>query len=522
MFNKIIKRLNKICNFEENKQMLSNKKNNKVVIIGTGFSALSAACYLAKTGYEVTMLEKNETIGGRARQLKKEGFLFDIGPTWYWMPDVFERFFSDFGKSPAEYYELKKLKPAYQVYFDLMDSITINDNLEDIYQVFEQEEKGSSVHLKAFLKSAKENYDIAIKDLVYNPGVSITELITPQTITKLNQFFTTISNQVRAKIKSKKLIQILEFPVLFLGAKPSNTPAFYNFMNHADFGLGTWHPVGGMYEVVKAMESLALSLGVTIRTKQNVSKIVVNNGNAIGVHVGNEIVFADIVLSGADYHHSETLLPKEYRGYSEDYWENKTFAPSSLLFYVGFDKKLTNVSHHTLFFDTDFDEHAKDIYDNKKWPEKPLFYASFPSITDQHFAPEGKEAATFLIPVAPGIEDTEEIRATYFDKIITRLEEITQQSVRDSILFKESYCVKDFVKDYNSYKGNAYGMANTLMQTAFLRPKIKSKKVNNLFFTGQLTVPGPGVPPSLISGKIVAEQIVKHHPILKNHEETVI
>jgi phytoene desaturase len=522
LFNKIIKRLNKICNFEENKQMLSNTKNNKVVIIGTGFSALSAACYLAKTGYEVTMLEKNETIGGRARQLKKEGFLFDIGPTWYWMPDVFERFFSDFGKSPAEYYELKKLKPAYQVYFDLMDSITINDNLEDIYQVFEQEEKGSSVHLKAFLKSAKENYDIAIKDLVYNPGVSITELITPQTITKLNQFFTTISNQVRAKIKSKKLIQILEFPVLFLGAKPSNTPAFYNFMNHADFGLGTWHPVGGMYEVVKALGNLALGLGVTIKMKQNVSKIVVKDGNAIGVHVGNEIVFADIVLSGADYHHTETLLPKEYRAYSEDYWENKTFAPSSLLFYVGFNKKLKNVSHHTLFFDTDFDEHAKDIYDNKKWPEKPLFYASFPSITDQHFAPKGKEAATFLIPIAPGIEDTDEIRETYFNKIITRLEEITEQSVRDSILFKESYCVKDFIQDYNSYKGNAYGMANTLMQTAFLRPKIKSKKVNNLFFTGQLTVPGPGVPPSLISGKIVAEQIVKHHPILKNHEETVI
>ncbi|MBE7441903.1 MAG: phytoene desaturase [Flavobacteriales bacterium] len=502
--------------------MINNIKIKKVVIIGSGFSSLSAACYLAKAGYEVTVLEKNDTIGGRARQLKKEGFLFDMGPTWYWMPDVFERFFSDFNKLPSDYYELKKLNPAYQVYFNLMDSITIHDNLKEIYDVFEREEKGSSIHLKAFLKSAKENYDIAIKDLVYNPGVSITELITPQTITKLNQFFTTISNQVRAKIKSKKLIQILEFPVLFLGAKPSNTPAFYNFMNHADFGLGTWHPVGGMFEVVKALENLALSLGVTIKTKQNISKIVVENEKAIAVQVGNQVVFADVILSGADYHHTETLLSKEYRVYTENYWENKTFAPSSLLFYVGFDKKLKNVSHHTLFFDTDFDEHAKDIYDNKKWPEKPLFYASFPSVTDHNFAPQGKEAATFLIPIAPGIEDTNEIREAYFNKIITRLEEVTQQSVKDSIIFKDSYCVKDFIADYNSYKGNAYGMANTLMQTAFLRPKMKSKKVNNLFFTGQLTVPGPGVPPSLISGKIVAEQIVKHHPILKSYEETVI
>jgi phytoene desaturase len=280
-------------------------------------------------------------------------------------------------------------------------------------------------------------------------------------------------------------------------------------MNYADFGLGTWHPKGGMFEVVKGFVSLATSLGVTIKTNQNVQKIEVENSKAIGVVSNGKFLKADIVISGADYHHSETLLDKQYRMYTEKYWEKRTFAPSSLLFYVGFSKKLKNVSHHTLFFDSDFDVHAVDIYDTPKWPNEPLFYASFPSITDDSFAPEYQEAATFLIPIAPGIEDTPEIRERYFNIIINRLERLTEQKVTDHIVFKESYCVNDFIEDYNSYKGNAYGLANTLTQTAFLRPKIISKKVKNLFFTGQLTVPGPGVPPSIISGKIVAEMTTK-------------
>jgi len=481
-----------------------------ILIIGSGFSSLSASCYLAKKGYNVTLLEKNSSVGGRARVLQKDGFKFDIGPTWYWMPDVFEKFFNDFDKKPSDYYDLEKLAPAYQVYFNTLESIIISDRIEEIYAIFEKEEKGSSVYLKKFLDAAKFNYEIAVNNMVYKPGNSITELITKDTIVNVAQFFKSISKEVRGHIKSKKLIQILEFPVLFLGAKPSNTPSFYSFMNYADFGLGTWHPKGGMFEVVKGFVSLATSLGVTIKTDQNVEKIEVENGKAVGVISNGEFLKADIVISGADYHHSETLLDKKYRMYSEKYWENRTFAPSSLLFYVGLNKKLKNVSHHTLFFDSDFDAHAVEIYDTPSWPKEPLFYASFPSITDSSFAPEHQEAATFLIPIAPGIEDTPEIREHYFKLIMDRLERLTDQKVSDHIIFKESYCVNDFIEDYNSYKGNAYGLANTLTQTAFLRPKIKSKKVKNLFFTGQLTVPGPGVPPSIISGKIVAEMTTKN------------
>ncbi len=484
------------------------KKN--IIIIGSGFSSLSAACYLAKAGNEVTILEKNSSVGGRASLFKKDGFKFDMGPTWYWMPDIFEKFFKDFDKKPSDFYDLQKLKPAYQVYFDVLKSIIISDNIEDIYDVFEKEEKGSSKHLMKFLNEAKQNYDIAINKMVYKPGNSILELISKDTILRVNQFFKSISYDVRKNIKSKKLIQILEFPVLFLGAKPSNTPSFYNFMNHADFGLGTWHPKGGMYEVVKAFVTLAESLGVSVKTNQKVTKIQVEDGAVRGVEVNGAVIAADTVLSGADYHHSEQLLDTQYRMYSEKYWSKKTFAPSSLLFYVGFDTKLKNVSHHTLFFDSDFDQHAVSIYDTPEWPSNPLFYASFPSITDASFAPQGKESATFLVPIAPGIEDTESIREAFFDKIMTRLEKLTDQNLRKHIVFNRSYCVKDFIEDYNSYKGNAYGLANILTQTAFLRPKLKSKKVKNLYFTGQLTVPGPGVPPAIISGKIVAELITKN------------
>ncbi|MCK7589847.1 phytoene desaturase family protein [Subsaxibacter sp. CAU 1640] len=485
--------------------------NKQIAIIGSGFSALAAACYLAKEGNSVTVFEKNKSVGGRARQLLRDGFTFDIGPTWYWMPDVFERFFADFDKSPSEYYNLEKLNPAYSVYFGKDDFITIEDTLGKICETFEKEEKGSSKKLQEFIASAKSNYDVAIKDLVYRPGVSPFELMTLETIKKIDQFFSTIKKDVRREFKNERLAMILEFPVLFLGAKPSNTPSFYSFMNYADFGIGTFHPKKGMYQVILALKKLAEELGVTIKTENPIEKIVVSNGKAEGI-VSNGITHScDIVLSGADYHHSENLLDKQFRQYSESYWEKKVFAPSSLLFYVGFDKKINNVNHHTLFFDVDFETHAKDIYDNPKWPENPLFYASFPSITDESVAPTGKEAGIFLIPLAPGIVDTPEIRERYFEKIITRFENLTSQIVRNSIIFKESFCVNDFINDYNSYKGNAYGMANTLMQTAFLRPKLKSKKVDNLYFTGQLTVPGPGVPPSLISGKLVSELIKKHH-----------
>ncbi len=478
------------------------KKN--IIIIGSGFSSLAAASYLAQMGHSVSVYEKNDTLGGRARQFKKQGFTFDMGPSWYWMPDVFEKFFADFGKHPTDYYELERLDPGYQVVYGKDDVVPIGDSLEKIYNTFETIEPGSAAKLKKFITEAKNNYSIAIEELVYRPGISPLELVTPKTIQKIQYFFSTIKSQIVKEFKNPKLNQILQFPVLFLGAKPQNTPAFYNFMNYADFGLGTWHPKSGMYAIVEAMVALAKELGVNFNTNATVEKIVVENNKAKGVHVNGTFLPADVVLSGADYHHSESLLDSQYRAYSEAYWEKKTFAPSSLLFYIGLDTKVQKAAHHNLFFDVDFDAHAAAIYDIPKWPEKPLFYANFPSVSDTSMAPKGKEACFLLLPLAPGLEDTPAWREKYFHIMMDRMEHLLGQPLKEKVLFQESFCVKDFVSAYNSYKGNAYGMANTLMQTAFLRPKLISKKVQQLYFTGQLTVPGPGVPPALISGKIVS------------------
>ena len=487
--------------------------SKKIAIIGSGFSSLSAAAYLAKKNFKVHVYEKNKTFGGRARQLKKQGFTFDMGPSWYWMPDVFESFYNDFDKTTSDFYKLDRLDPGYQVVFGENERILIGDSLEKIFSVFEKEEKGSSIKLKRFINIAKENYNIAIKDLVYRPGISPLELITPQTVKKIKYFLSNIKKDVCKDFQSPKLRQILQFPVLFLGAKPSKTPSFYNFMNYADFGLGTWHPEKGMYSIVMAMVDLAKSLGVKFYTNSEIEKICVDNdGRAKGIKINNKLEKADIVLSGADYHHSESLLDHKYRRYSKAFWNKKTFAPSSLLFYIGLDKKIKNVSHHTLFFDVDFDEHADSIYNNPSWPKDPLFYVNFPSISDPTMAPKGKEACFILIPIAPGIEDSKKLREIYFQKVLDRLEKLTKQNIKDNIIFSESFCINDFIKEYNSYKGNAYGLANTLFQTAFLRPKLISNKVKNLYFTGQLTVPGPGVPPAIISGKLVAELISKANP----------
>lgn len=484
--------------------------NKKVSIIGSGFASISAACYLAKAGYQVDVFEKNEQLGGRARQYTRDGFKFDMGPTWYWMPDVFERFFADFNKVPSDYYELERLDPAYRVYFGKNDFIDISGDLNEIKATFDKEESGSSKALTSFLAKAESNYEVAIKKLVYKPGLSPLELVSKETVFELPQFITTIHDVAKKYFKSPRLRQIIEFPVLFLGAKPSMTPAFYSFMNYADLSLGTFYPTGGMKSVVDGMIKLAEELGVKFHTNANVSKIQTNQDKRVaGLTINGNDHAADLIVSGADYAHSESLLNKEDRMYSAKYWDKRVMAPSSLLFYVGLDKKVQDLMHHTLFFDVSFDEHAKAIYDEPKWPEKPLFYASFPSITDKSVAPKGKEAAIFLIPLAPDLEDTQALRDQYFDIIIDRLEDLTGQDMKNSIIFKESYCVQDFKDDYNSYKGNAYGMANTLMQTAFLRPKLKSKKVRNLYFTGQLTVPGPGVPPALISGKLVSDLLIK-------------
>lgn len=486
--------------------------SKKIVVIGAGFAGLAAAASLAQKGHQVTILEKNEGPGGRARQYQAQGFTFDMGPSWYWMPEVFEDFFQRFGKSTADYYELLRLDPSYIVYFGKGEEMEVPAKMEELYAMFESYEPGSSAKLKQFLDEAAYKYKVGMSEFVFKPSHSIMEFADLRILKSMFglQMFSSVSAAIRKLFKNEKLIQLLEFPVLFLGATPQKTPALYSLMNYADLALGTWYPQGGMHEIVKAMVSVAEEQGVEIRYNQEVKQIKVVNGRATAVVTADQSYEVDAVVGGADYHHLEQqVLEPHLRNYSASYWDKRTMAPSSLLFYLGVDKKLPGLHHHNLFFDEDFALHAEEIYEDPKWPSKPLFYVCAPSVTDETVAPAGQENLFFLIPLAPDLEDTDELREKYFEIVLQRFEAITGHDIRDHIVYRRSYAHRDFKKDYHAFKGNAYGLANTLLQTAFLKPKMRNAKVANLFFTGQLTTPGPGVPPSLISGQVVAEEVDK-------------
>ena len=483
-----------------------------VVIIGAGFAGLSAAAFMAQAGWLVTVVEKNETAGGRAKQLKAEGFTFDMGPSWYWMPDVFERFFQQFGKQVSDYYSLRRLDPSYRVYWN-NGATDIPADYGELKKLFESIEAGSGNRLDLYLKEASVKYKIGMQDLVYKPGQSVTEFLDWRLIKNALKLdvFTSMKSHVSRFFKSHRLQQLMEFPILFLGALPENTPALYSLMNYADMVGGTWYPANGMFSIVKGMQQISEELGVTFRFGEEAQTITIEKGAAKKLVTNKGEYVADAIISGADYHFTEShLLPKEYRSYNEKYWNKKILSPSCLMYYVGLNKKLDNVLHHSLFFDVQFDKHAAQIYTEPQWPHEPLFYLSVSSKSDNTVAPEGCENLVLLIPVASGLEnDTEELREKYFGKVVRRLERHIGQSISDAIIFKKTFSVSDFVNEYNSYKGNAYGLANVLSQTANFRPSCRSKKVKNLFYTGQFTVPGPGVPPSLISGEVVSKEVIK-------------
>jgi phytoene desaturase len=484
-----------------------NKKMKKVSIIGGGFSGLSAACYAAKQGHQVIIFEKNAEIGGRSRSFTENGFTFDMGPSWYWMPEVFDRFFADFGKKTSDFYSLNLLDPGFQIVYENNTLFQVSADLNKLYTAFEEIEKGAAKQLKIFLEEAEFKYRVGMQELIYKPGISWFEYATLDVLKGISQthLFTSVKTYVHKHFKDKKLRAIMEFPVLFLGAMPNQIPALYTLMNYAALAGGTWYPEGGMIKIIEGLTALATSLGVKFETGTTVKKLNVTNAEVTSIHTDKGIFTTDQVIASADYAFVEReLIEPKHRNYSEAYWESKIFAPSCLIFYLGVNKRIDKLIHHTLFFDTDFDKHSEEIYQNPQWPSNPLFYVCCPSKSDLTVAPAGMENLFVLIPIATGLEDTEQIRESYFEPIIKRMESFCGESILEHIIYKKSYSVQNFITDYNSYQGNAYGLANTLMQTAVLKPKMKNKKIKNLIYTGQLTVPGPGVPPSLISGKIAA------------------
>ena len=482
----------------------------KALVIGSGFSGLSSAAFLSKNGFEVTLVEKNKTVGGRARIFHEKGYSFDMGPSWYWMPEIFENFFNEFNLKIEDLYDLKQLDPGFKIVFKDQE-INLPSSWNEICHLFDKYEENGADKLNKFMVDAQQKYSIGLDFLYNSPGVSIRELFNPQILKNINklQLLTSYRNHIKKYFSNEYLINILEFPVLFLGTSAKHTPALYSLMAYSGIKQGTFYPIGGFNAVIKSMEKLCLDLGVNIVTGSEVKKINIKNKKVVSVSTENEEIETDYLIASADYAHVENqLLEKKYRNYSTEYWNKKNFSPSSLLFYLGISKKLNKLDHHTLFFDEDIEQHSNDIYEKPIWPKKPLFYACCPAKTDPKVAPKDKENLFILVPIAAGLNDTEEIREEYFKIVMKRLEKFCGEKIIEHIEYKKSYCVNDFITDYNAFKGNAYGLANTLMQTANLKPKIVNKQVQNMYYTGQLTVPGPGVPPSIISGQLVAEQII--------------
>jgi phytoene desaturase len=493
------------------RNFIKSDKSNKIAVIGAGFAGLAAAAVLAKSGNQVTVLEKNDVVGGRARTFSQDGFMFDMGPSWYWMPDVYDSFFELFGKNTADFYDLQKLDPGFAVIFE-NEVMDIPADFDSVCELFESIETGSGDKLRKFIAEGEFKYMVGMNDMVYKPGHSLTEFFSFKLFKDAQklQLFTSFSKHVRRYFKDPRLLALIEFPVLFLGAMPKDTPALYSLMNFAGLKQGTFYPMGGFGKVAESFKKIAESVGVSVLTSQRVEKLEITGGNIRNVHTGTGAFETDAMIGSADYHHIEAdLLDKQYQSYDEDYWQSRTFAPSCLLFYLGVNKKIEKLRHHNLFFDEHFDLHAVEIYKDKKWPSRPLFYVCCPSKTDPSVAPDGSENVFVLMPVAIDLEDPETIRETYYNVLMERLEKFAGEDIRSHVVFKKSYSVSDFVTDYNAYKGNAYGLANTLMQTAIFKPKLKSRKVSNLFYAGQLTVPGPGVPPSIISGRVAATELIK-------------
>ncbi len=487
--------------------------NKKVVIIGAGIGGLGTAGLFAKKGYDVTVLEKNEHAGGRANIFEANGFRFDMGPSWYLAPDLFEHYFRLLGERVEDHLDLVRLTPSYRIFFQGdLETLEIHSDIEKDGRTFDAIEPGSSEKLKKYLAQSEYQYEVATQHFMYKNYDTVFDFFNKRVMTEGQKLsvFSKMHNFVTRFFKTRKLQQVMEYTMVFLGTSPYEAPAIYNLMSHMDFNQGVFYPQGGFYELIKALVRVAEKNGARVRTNSAVAEILIKNGKASGVRLENgEVIDADIVISNADYQFTETrLLPESAQTYKKKYWDKKVLAPSAFILYLGVKEKMPQLIHHNLLFSDDWRKNFDEIYKDPKLPNEPSLYVCAPSVTDPNVAPEGKENLFVLVPIASGLEITEERKQEYADHVLERMErEMGLEGLREKIEYMRIYTVEDFLKDYNSFKGTALGLAHTIWQTAIFRPNNRSKKVSNLFFVGAGTNPGIGTQICLISAELVFKRV---------------
>lgn len=485
--------------------------NKRIVVVGGGIGGLATAGLLARDGHSVTLLEKNSQLGGRANLLATQGFRFDLGPSWYLMPDVFETFFAQFNTHPSKHLDLREIEPQYRIFFSDKSHVDISRIVAKTRAIFEEIEPGAGAALDQYLVEAQRKYNISVEQVLYKNVDTFFDFFSWKMLKEgrnLNAL-ESMDSYVSKFFKSEKLQQIIQYTLVFLGGSPSNLPALYSLMTHVDFNQGVYYPMGGFYEVVKVIAGLAEEAGARLRTNAPVEKIITDGDRVVGVQVAGRLLKADVVIGNADYVHLEDLLDDQSkRAYSHKYWNKQTLSPSAFLVYLGVKGKLPKLQHHNIYFGENWIEHFDDIFAGKSWPQHPSLYINMPSKTDSSVAPKGHENLMILVPTAAGLRETPLWREQYAQFIIKYVEEQIGIALSEKIVFQKIFSVTDFKQQYNSYKGNALaGSAQTLLQTGIFRANNKHKHLKNLFMAGAYTTPGIGVPPTLISAHLARDRV---------------
>ena len=488
--------------------------DQKLIVIGGGIGGLAFAALAGKIGYDVTLLEKNERLGGVANQFEAQGFKFDMGPSWYLMPDVFQNYFDLLGEKVEDYLNLTQLDPSYRIFFQGKDrSLDFYSDLERDLPTFEMLEPGSGPKLKEYLEKSKYQYEIALGGFMYKNYDTVLDFLNKQVATEGRELevFAKMSDYVAKYFTTDEVQKVMQYTLVFLGSSPYNTPALYNIMSHIDFNMGVFYPQGGIHEIPLALQKIGKKNGVKYRTGVNVAQINTKRGPKVkGVTLDNgEVLEADIIVSNAPVHHTETLLPKPYRDHSERYWDRRTLAPSALIMYLGVKGKIDSLTHHNLLFSSDWKKNFGEIFDTPQWPSEPSLYICAPSKTDPNVAPEGDENLFVLVPIPPRMETSKEELEKQSDRMLGIIEkEMNIPDLRERIIYKRVFSAKDFTTHYNKLGGTALGLAHTIQQTAILRPNNRSKKVENLLYVGGDTNPGIGMPIQLISAELALKRLI--------------